>query len=145
MLLVISAQKCATDLACPSKLKHHTKKQILQQWNVMNSRSITIYKIKLQIIWRCLASRASYRYFNRDARIEKCSKLPVESYWWRYKNANCRDNVTVDIVLSYPNNPIPTVIFHDDDTMRKTCKADLAHLFGTGCIGKSNTSYIWYF
>ena len=94
----------------------------------MNSRSITIYKIKLQIIWRCLTSRASYRYFNRDARIEKCSKLPVESYWWRYKNANCRDNVTVDIVLSYPNNPIPTVIFHDDDTTRKTCKADLAHL-----------------
>jgi hypothetical protein len=31
------------------------------------------------------------------------------------------------------------------NTMRKTCKADLAHLFGTGCIGKSNTSYIWYF
>jgi hypothetical protein len=36
--------------------------------------------------------------------------------------ANCRE------VLSYPIGPIPTAIFHDDGTMRKTCKADLAHL-----------------
>jgi hypothetical protein len=56
--------------------------------------------------------------------------------------ANYRYNITVDKVLSYPNNPIPTIIFHDDGTMRKTCKADLAHLFGTGCIAKSNASYI---
>ena len=42
--------------------------------------------------------------------------------------ANCRDDVAVDKVLSYPMGPIPTAIFHDDVTMRKTCKADLAHL-----------------
>ena len=41
--------------------------------------------------------------------------------------ANCRNDVTVDKVLSYPIGPIPTAIFHDDGTMRKTCKVDLAH------------------
>ena len=40
---------------------------------------------------------------------------------------NCRDDDTVDKVLSYPIGPIPTAIFHDDDTMRKTCKADFSH------------------
>ena len=42
--------------------------------------------------------------------------------------ANCRDDVTVDKVLSYPIGPIPTAIFHDDGTMRKTCKEYLPHL-----------------
>lgn len=40
---------------------------------------------------------------------------------------NC-DDVTVDKVLSYPIGPIPTAIFHDDGTMRKSCKTDLYHL-----------------
>ena len=42
--------------------------------------------------------------------------------------ANCWNDVTVDKVLSYTIGPIPTAIFHNDGTMRKTCKADLAHL-----------------
>ena len=42
--------------------------------------------------------------------------------------ANCREDVTVEKVLSYPIGPIPTSMFHDDGTMRKTCKADLAHI-----------------
>ena len=41
--------------------------------------------------------------------------------------ANSRDNVTVEKVLSYPVGPIPTSLFHDDGSMRKTCKADLLH------------------
>ncbi|CAC5426769.1 unnamed protein product [Mytilus coruscus] len=41
--------------------------------------------------------------------------------------ANSRDDVTVEKVLSFPIGPIPTSLFHDDGTMRKTCKADLGH------------------
>ena len=39
----------------------------------------------------------------------------------------CRDDVSVETVLSYPICPIPTALFHDDGTMRKTNKSDLAH------------------
>ncbi|CAC5392772.1 unnamed protein product [Mytilus coruscus] len=39
----------------------------------------------------------------------------------------CRDDVSVKTVLSYPICPIPTALFHDDGTMRKTNKSDLAH------------------
>ncbi|CAC5408182.1 unnamed protein product [Mytilus coruscus] len=42
--------------------------------------------------------------------------------------ANRREYVTVEKVLSYPIGPIPTSMLHDDGTMRKTCKADLAHI-----------------
>ena len=35
--------------------------------------------------------------------------------------------MTVEKVLSYPVGPIPTSLFHDDGSMRKTCKADLLH------------------
>ena len=42
--------------------------------------------------------------------------------------ANVRDEVTVEKVLAYPIGPIPTAIFHDDGSMRKTCKSDLIHL-----------------
>ena len=41
--------------------------------------------------------------------------------------ANSRDDVTVEKVLSFPVGPIPTSLFHDDGTMRKSCKADLCH------------------
>ena len=41
--------------------------------------------------------------------------------------ANSRDDVTVEKVLSFPVDPIPTSLFHDDGTMRKSCKADLCH------------------
>ena len=41
--------------------------------------------------------------------------------------ANCREDVTVDKVLSYPIGPIPTSLFHDDGTMRKANKANLSH------------------
>jgi hypothetical protein len=39
----------------------------------------------------------------------------------------CRDNVTVEKLLSFPIGPIPTSLFHDDSTMRKFVKADLTH------------------
>jgi hypothetical protein len=38
-----------------------------------------------------------------------------------------REDVTVDKVMSFPIGPIPTSLFHDDGSMWKTCKADLAH------------------
>ena len=41
--------------------------------------------------------------------------------------ASSRDDVTVENVLSFPIGPIPMSLFHDDGTMMKTCKADLAH------------------
>ena len=39
----------------------------------------------------------------------------------------CRDDVTVEKLLSFPIGPIPTSLFHDDGTMRKCVKSDLAH------------------
>ncbi len=41
--------------------------------------------------------------------------------------SNCREDVTVENILSYPIGPIPTALFHDDSTMRKATKSDLAH------------------
>jgi len=41
--------------------------------------------------------------------------------------ANSRDDVTVEKVLSFPIGPIPTSLFHEDGTMRKSCKADICH------------------
>ncbi|CAC5382504.1 unnamed protein product [Mytilus coruscus] len=40
----------------------------------------------------------------------------------------CRDNVTVEKLLSFPIGPIPTSLFHDGGTMRKCVKSDLARL-----------------
>ena len=40
--------------------------------------------------------------------------------------ASCREDVTVEKVLSFPIVPIPTSLFHDEGTMRTTSKADLA-------------------
>ena len=39
--------------------------------------------------------------------------------------AKSREDVTVNSVLSYPIGPVPTSMFHDDGTMRKTAKAEL--------------------
>ena len=44
--------------------------------------------------------------------------------------ANCREDVTIDKILSLPIGPIPSALFHDDGTMMKTCKSDLCHQFG---------------
>ena len=41
--------------------------------------------------------------------------------------ANCRQDVTLETVLTHPVCPLPTSMFHDDGTMRKCVKADLAH------------------
>ena len=43
--------------------------------------------------------------------------------------ANCRDDVTIENVLSHPVGPIPVSLFHDDGTMRKSCKSDLVKQF----------------
>ena len=41
--------------------------------------------------------------------------------------ANCRQDVTLEAVLSHPVGPVPAFMFHDDGTMKKCAKADLAH------------------
>jgi hypothetical protein len=41
--------------------------------------------------------------------------------------ATCRDDITVEKVLSFPIGPIPSSLFHEDGIMRKTNKADLCH------------------
>ena len=46
--------------------------------------------------------------------------------------ANCRQDVTLETVLSYPAGPVPSSMFHDDGTMRKCVKADLAHALEDG-------------
>jgi hypothetical protein len=43
--------------------------------------------------------------------------------------ANSRDDVTIDIILSHPAGPIPVSMFHEDGTMRKSCKSDLVKKF----------------
>jgi hypothetical protein len=42
---------------------------------------------------------------------------------------NNRDDVTIDNVLSHPVGPIPVSMFHEDGTMRKSCKSDLVKQF----------------
>ena len=41
--------------------------------------------------------------------------------------ADCRQDVTLEAVLSHPVGPVPASVFHDDGTMGKCAKADLAH------------------
>ena len=41
--------------------------------------------------------------------------------------ANCRQDLTLETVLSHPLGPVPASMFHDDGTMRKCVKADLSH------------------
>jgi hypothetical protein len=43
--------------------------------------------------------------------------------------ANSRDDVTIDNILSHPAGPIPVSMFHEDGTMRKSCKSDLVKQF----------------
>ena len=43
--------------------------------------------------------------------------------------ANSRDDVTIDNILSLPVGPIPVSMFHEDGTMRKSCKPDLVQQF----------------
>ena len=64
--------------------------------------------------------------------------------------ANCRDDVTIENVLSHPIGPIPVSPFHDDGTMRKSCKSDLVKQFESDVssvlslpdFGRSVTTYI---
>ena len=41
--------------------------------------------------------------------------------------ASCRQDVTLETVLSHPVGPVPASMFHDDGTMRKYVKADVDH------------------
>ena len=41
--------------------------------------------------------------------------------------AKCREDVTLDTILSHPVGCVPTSMFHEDGTMRKNTKSDLAH------------------
>ena len=43
--------------------------------------------------------------------------------------ANSRDDVTIDNIFSHPVWPILVSMFHEDDTMRKSCKSDLVKQF----------------
>jgi hypothetical protein len=51
---------------------------------------------------------------------------PELVFRWALVLTNCREDVTVEKVLSFPIGPIPTSLFHDDGTMRTISKADLA-------------------
>ena len=43
--------------------------------------------------------------------------------------ANSRDDVTIDNIRSHPLGPIPVSMFHEDGSMRKSCKSDLVKQF----------------
>ena len=43
--------------------------------------------------------------------------------------ANSRDDVTIVNILSHHVGPIPVSMFHEDGTMRKSCKSDLVQQF----------------
>jgi hypothetical protein len=43
--------------------------------------------------------------------------------------ASSRDHVTIDNILSHPVGPIPLSMFHEDGTMRKSCKLDVEKQF----------------
>ena len=41
--------------------------------------------------------------------------------------AGCRDDISLEYVLSHPVGPVPSALFHDDGSMRKTTKSELGH------------------
>ena len=41
--------------------------------------------------------------------------------------AGCRDAISLEPVLSHPVGPVPSALFHDDGSMRKTTKSELGH------------------
>ena len=41
--------------------------------------------------------------------------------------AGCPEDATIEKILSFPIEPVPISIFHENGTMRKTLKADLSH------------------
>ena len=41
--------------------------------------------------------------------------------------AGCRDDISLESVLSHPVGPVPSALFHDDGSMRKTTKSELGH------------------
>lgn len=43
--------------------------------------------------------------------------------------SNVREDVNIENILAQPVSPIPLSLFHEDGTMRKTCKSDLLHFF----------------
>jgi hypothetical protein len=43
--------------------------------------------------------------------------------------ANRTEDVTIDNILSHPVGPIPVSMFHEDGTMRKSCKSNLVKQF----------------
>ncbi|CAC5356814.1 unnamed protein product [Mytilus coruscus] len=63
----------------------------------------------------------------KSGQVEKGHLNPELVFRRALSLTKCIDDVSVETVLSYPICPIPTALFHDDGTMRKTNKSDLAH------------------
>lgn len=55
----------------------------------------------------------------RSGKIIKSNINPELIFRRALALTNCKDDVTVEKLLSYPIGPIPTSLFHDDGTMRK--------------------------
>ena len=41
--------------------------------------------------------------------------------------AGCMDDISLESVLDHPVGPVPSALFHDDRSMRKTTKSELVH------------------
>jgi hypothetical protein len=55
--------------------------------------------------------------------------MPVEIFMRKGGWVSSRDDVTIDNILSHPVGPIPVSMFHEDGTMRTSCKSDLVKQF----------------
>lgn len=43
--------------------------------------------------------------------------------------SNVREDINIENILAHLVGSIPLSLFHEDGTMRKTCKSDFMHLF----------------
>ena len=43
--------------------------------------------------------------------------------------AGCRDDISLESVLGHPVGPVPSALFHDDGSMRKTTKSEFGQMY----------------
>ena len=72
-----------------------------------------------------LAKKTSFRTGSKETRLLHIS--PELVFRRALCLAECREDITVENVLSYPIGAVPISLFHEDESMRKTNKADLTH------------------
>jgi hypothetical protein len=104
---------------------------ILKELNIIHTHKDTGKILVLPVLCTSIVvpvSRPAASYYPKFLPVRNISALyDLEHLCMRgaLVLANSRDNVTIDNILSHPVGPIPVSMFHEDGTMRKTCKSDL--------------------